>query len=114
LNTIEHLILLDLLGAPNPTISSFFPDTGWLFDAMVAAESRIAESGLIDSGGLQSFTSFFTQRTGYESGVGFIEDDHVPFLRHGVPILHVIANPFPRVWHTLKVCFSRRPYDLWV
>lgn len=102
LNTIEHLILLDLLGAPNPTIRSFFPDTGWLFDAMVAAESRLAESGLIDAGGSQSFTSFFTPRTGYESGMGFIEDDHLPFLRHGVPILHVIANPFPRVWHTLK------------
>lgn len=35
--------------------------------------------------------------------MGFIEDDHVPFMKKGVSILHIIAYPFPRVWHTLKV-----------
>ena len=34
-----------------------------------------------------------------------IEDDHVPFLTRGVNVLHVIASPFPRVWHTLAVSF---------
>jgi len=29
----------------------------------------------------------------------YIEDDHIPFLRKGVPILHVIPTPFPVVWH---------------
>lgn len=24
----------------------------------------------------------------------------IPFLRRGVPIVHVIATPFPPVWHT--------------
>jgi hypothetical protein len=35
-------------------------------------------------------------------------DDHLPFLRRGVSVLHVIAEPFPRVWHTLgvSVCYS--------
>jgi hypothetical protein len=32
---------------------------------------------------------------------GFIADDHVPFLRRGVDILHVIPTPFPKFWHTL-------------
>ncbi|NXY40062.1 QPCTL protein, partial [Pomatorhinus ruficollis] len=31
---------------------------------------------------------------------GPVEDDHVPFLQRGVPVLHVIPTPFPRVWHT--------------
>jgi hypothetical protein len=39
--------------------------------------------------------------------MGFaIEDDHIPFLRRGVEILHVIdASPsrgFPVVWHNMK------------
>lgn len=29
-----------------------------------------------------------------------IEDDHLPFLRRGVKILHLIPYPFPSVWHT--------------
>ena len=29
-----------------------------------------------------------------------IDDDHKPFLKRGVPILHLITIPFPNVWHT--------------
>ena len=31
---------------------------------------------------------------------GAIEDDHVPFLQRGVPVLHLISTPFPRGWHS--------------
>jgi len=31
---------------------------------------------------------------------GGISDDHVPFLRRGVPVLHLIPKPFPAFWHT--------------
>ncbi|KAL1947997.1 hypothetical protein VTO73DRAFT_13721 [Trametes versicolor] len=106
LGTIEHLILLDLLGAPNPTILSSFVDTAWLFDAMAAAETRLAQAGAFVYGTdgaetQEKFTSFFTPREGVY-GFGGIEDDHIPFLRLGVSVLHVIANPFPRVWHKLQ------------
>ncbi|KAJ8496844.1 hypothetical protein ONZ51_g913 [Trametes cubensis] len=106
LGTIEHLILLDLLGAPRPQIRSSFVDTAWLFDAMAASEKRLAESGAFVYGNdgpetQEKFTSFFVPRDqGYS--FGGIEDDHIPFLRLGVSVLHVIANPFPRVWHTIK------------
>ncbi|KAL7750579.1 hypothetical protein RI367_003920 [Sorochytrium milnesiophthora] len=33
---------------------------------------------------------------------GGIEDDHVPFLDRGVPVLHLIPYPFPTVWHRLQ------------
>ncbi|XP_009278957.1 PREDICTED: glutaminyl-peptide cyclotransferase-like protein [Aptenodytes forsteri] len=33
---------------------------------------------------------------------GPVEDDHVPFLQRGVPVLHLIPTPFPPVWHTLE------------
>ncbi|KAH8107941.1 hypothetical protein BXZ70DRAFT_884538 [Cristinia sonorae] len=106
ISTIEHFILLDLLGAPKPTIRSSFRETGWLFDAMVSVERRLAEHGAFTYDGdkattKDSWTSFFMTRTGMEFGGG-IEDDHIPFYRLGVDILHIIANPFPRVWHRLE------------
>ncbi|KZO90513.1 hypothetical protein CALVIDRAFT_464535, partial [Calocera viscosa TUFC12733] len=109
LSTIEHLVLLDLLGAASPLITNYFPDTGWLFDALVSSQSRLAEQGLLDvpelvaeehKGKWEVWDSFFVPRTS-AARAWHIEDDHIPFLKHGVPILHVIASPFPRVWHTL-------------
>ena len=105
LSTIEHLILLDLLGAPHPLIRSSFVSTAWLYDEMVSAEKRLGDSGAYaygnDDGG--KWTSYFLPRSNSDHNFGGVEDDHLPFLRMGVDILHVIANPFPRVWHTLRV-----------
>jgi glutaminyl-peptide cyclotransferase len=28
-----------------------------------------------------------------------IEDDHIPFSERGVPVVHLIPVPFPKVWH---------------
>ncbi|EIW84879.1 hypothetical protein CONPUDRAFT_97283 [Coniophora puteana RWD-64-598 SS2] len=105
LATIEHLILLDLLGAPTPSIKAYFPDTAWLFDAMASAERQLAESGALYEVGATdttSWKSFFLPRTGTDFSFGYIGDDHVPFLQRGVNILHIITLPFPTVWHTLK------------
>jgi len=107
LSGIEHLILLDLLGAPHPVIRSSFITTGWLFDQMKAAELRLAESGAFvydadPDTTLDSWSSFFIPRGNNVFNFGGVEDDHIPFLRLGVNVLHVIANPFPRVWHTLQ------------
>ncbi|KAG2135219.1 uncharacterized protein EDB93DRAFT_1242599 [Suillus bovinus] len=105
LSTIEHIILLDLLGAPNPTIRSYFIDTAWLFDAMISAETRLKDAGALDEAETSTnFRSFFLPRTGSgnQYNYGYIGDDHVPFLQKGVNILHIIAYPFPHVWHTLR------------
>ncbi|KAG8970785.1 hypothetical protein FRC03_000002 [Tulasnella sp. 419] len=104
LSGIEHLILLDLLGAASPLVRSYFPATAWLFDAFVSAERRLGDAGKFNEGDdlWRDWDSFFVPRTGYASqNFGHIEDDHIPFLRRGVNILHMIASPFPRVWHTL-------------
>jgi len=103
LSTIEHLILLDLLGAADPSIRSYFLDTAWLFDGLVTAEHRLRDSGALHEFKQSSWKSFFVQRKGSDTSFGYIGDDHLPFLKRGVSILHLIANPFPRVWHTLKV-----------
>ena len=108
LGTIEHLILLDLLGAPNPQIRSSFLDTAWLHDVIASVEERLADSGAFayrkDGVQANEFVPFFVPRTNPHFSFGGIEDDHIPFQRLGVNVLHIIASPFPHVWHTLEVC----------
>ena len=101
LSTIEHLVLLDLLGAAHPQVHSYFPDTAWLFDALASAETRLRHAGILDAGKLGH--SFFRSRAAADQSQSYMGDDHVPFLRRGVSVLHVIAEPYPAVWHTLGV-----------
>ena len=108
LSGVEHLILLDLLGAHEPSIRSYFPDTTWLFNAMISAERRLGESGAFiygDKKGMEpgQWKSYFLQRQINLGWWGYIGDDHVPFLERGVSILHIIPEPFPSVWHKLTV-----------
>jgi len=109
LDGIEHLILLDLLGAPSPVIRSYFLDTAWLFDAMVSVERRLGDNGAFAYGSETSMApgkwkSYFRPRTTRTMNFGYIGDDHVPFLVRGVSVLHIIPEPFPSVWHRLAVC----------
>ncbi|KAG6837279.1 hypothetical protein H0H93_012284 [Arthromyces matolae] len=111
LDGIEHLILLDLLGAPQPSIRSFFLDTAWLFDHLVSLESRLGDTGAFAYGEAQQMApgkwkSYFKPRQDAQINYGFIGDDHVPFLQKGVSILHLIPEPFPSVWHTLKLLYG--------
>ncbi|KAJ7632958.1 glutaminyl-peptide cyclotransferase-like protein [Roridomyces roridus] len=104
---IEHFILLDLLGSENPLIRSYNLDTAWLFDALVSVEQRLGESGAFAYGDEQSmiagkWSSFFYKRTAVDVNLGGIGDDHVPFLRKGVDVLHLITSPFPSVWHSVR------------
>ncbi|MEJ1287138.1 glutaminyl-peptide cyclotransferase (glutaminyl cyclase) [Cricetulus griseus] len=56
LDGMDLLVLLDLIGAANPTFPNFFPRTTRWFNRLQAI---------------------------------------------GVPVLHLIASPFPEVWHTM-------------
>lgn len=115
LSRISHLVLLDLLGAPNPVIRSFYPSTGWLFDEFHHAEDRLGRAGLLWPGVTGNKyaakaaklgaieRSFFVPRQGAQTYGGGIEDDHLPFVANGVPVVHLITLPFPSVWHTIAV-----------
>ncbi|CAG7846132.1 Peptide hydrolase {ECO:0000256/RuleBase:RU361240} {ECO:0000256/RuleBase:RU361240} [Serendipita indica DSM 11827] len=117
ISTIEHFVLLDLLGSPRPLISSHFPSTAWLFDGLVHIEHRLGRIGMFnedpnanpgqsdpdgEAGEWHAWSSFFVPRSSYAHNWGGIEDDHIPFMQRGVNILHIIATPFPQVWHTIK------------
>lgn len=69
LHTIEHLVLLDLLGSPGPRILQWYRETGWLFDEMRRADERLRGAGLVE--GTEGW--FSSQVFG-----GTIEDDQVP------------------------------------
>ncbi|KDR73552.1 hypothetical protein GALMADRAFT_71864 [Galerina marginata CBS 339.88] len=106
LDGIEHIILLDLLGAKNPSLRSYFIDTAWLFDSMVSVERRLGDSGAFVYGketnmAAGQWRSWFRSRTVNNVNFGYVGDDHIPFLQKGISILHLISEPFPRVWHTL-------------
>ncbi|XP_077049191.1 LOW QUALITY PROTEIN: glutaminyl-peptide cyclotransferase-like protein [Agelaius phoeniceus] len=87
------LVLLDLLGAPSPAIHSHFPQSHAGSCACTASSSVCAAWG--------SCSRRRRRFSALAPAPGPVEDDHVPFLRRGVPVLHVIPTPFPRVWHTL-------------
>ncbi len=97
INTIEHMVLLDLLGAANPSVPSYFDSTQWMHGAMADAETRLRDAGVLWPAGHSGARSFFSHHKPW----GGIEDDHLPFLHAGVPILHIIPSPFPSVWHKM-------------
>lgn len=110
----EVLVLLDLIGAPNPKFYSFYANTDGLHKSLHDIERSLAKQKLLEGKNLM-----FMNRPAQ----GLVDDDHRPFLQESklnlgnsntfnnslicllsspsdVPILHVIATPFPDVWHT--------------
>lgn len=97
IDRMEVMVLLDLLGAPEPRFYSYFVDTRPVYDRFVDIESRLNDIDAMETRCSRCRTNYFIN----SSQLALIEDDHIPFLRKNVPIVHVIPNPFPSVWHTL-------------
>lgn len=97
LQRIDILVLLDLLGAPDPKFYSYFKETEQWYVRMAEAEERLAEMGQ-----LRQYSRGHPQQTYFakRSFPSYVEDDHIPFMKRKVPILHIIPHPFPDVWHT--------------
>ncbi|XP_071491509.1 glutaminyl-peptide cyclotransferase-like [Diadema antillarum] len=95
LHGMDMFILLDLLGARNPSIPNFFRSTSTWYNRMANIEQRLKRAKLTSRYNRNYFNG--NQRFG-----GGIQDDHIPFLEKGVRILHLIPSPFPSVWHTMQ------------
>lgn len=102
LDKIDMLVLLDLIGAPDPKFYSFFAKTETWHSRLVDIEERLASVGLLEhytsSGVTRHLPNRYFQPSALRSS--YIEDDHIPFLKRNVPILHLIPVPFPEFWHT--------------
>ncbi|XP_075973206.1 glutaminyl-peptide cyclotransferase-like [Anticarsia gemmatalis] len=97
LKRIDVMVLLDLLGCPDPVFFSYFQSTEKWYVRLAVAEQRLAELSQFEgySKGKVEQTYFRLRSSG-----AVIEDDHIPFMRRNVDILHIIPSPFPSVWHT--------------
>ncbi|PYH47367.1 glutaminyl-peptide cyclotransferase family protein [Aspergillus saccharolyticus JOP 1030-1] len=106
LDSISLFVLLDLLGAKEPTIQSFFPTTHWAYKKLATLERRLRELKQLQSS--DPGRSWFPHLAKSEHEIPLymrIEDDHIPFLRRGVEVLHIIDagdRGFPKVWHTMQ------------
>ena len=97
---MDMLVLLDLLGAPDPAFYSINPETLQWYLSLERTENQLGNMNLFKGYTSHGFTSesvtrYFQQRS-VQAG---IEDDHIPFMRRNVKILHLIPLPFPSVWH---------------
>ncbi|CAD7079794.1 unnamed protein product [Hermetia illucens] len=103
LKKIDMMVLLDLLGGADPNFYSFFKKTESWYMLLVSIEERLAEGNFmsdytvsVSSAASRKMTNRYFQTM---SSNALIEDDHIPFLKRGLPILHVIPIPFPECWH---------------
>ncbi|XP_043919623.1 glutaminyl-peptide cyclotransferase-like protein [Protopterus annectens] len=92
----DLFVLLDLLGAPNPLFLNHFDDTSRWFERLLSIEKRLHRLNLLQLHPVEQM--YFHKDISY----GSVEDDHVPFMEKGVPVLHLIPLPFPRVWHKME------------
>ena len=81
LRDIAALVLLDMVGEPGPRFLREANSTPWLVDAIWATARRLGHGA--------AFPNDATP----------VEDDHVAFLRAGVPAVDVIDIDYPP-WHT--------------
>ncbi|KAK7104862.1 glutaminyl-peptide cyclotransferase-like [Littorina saxatilis] len=95
LSSIRELILLDLIGTTDTQFISHFQSTSSLFEHLMKLEKYLRSNNMLTSGHTRKI---FNSYGGYSGG---IEDDHIPFLRKGVEVLHLISTPFPSVWHKI-------------
>jgi glutaminyl-peptide cyclotransferase len=101
LDSISLFVLLDLLGAADPSIPSYFSMTHWAYTNMAKLEQRMRDLGLLESRPKRG--NFFPDaKKDKVFSNGFVSDDHVPFMKRGVEILHIIPTPFPDVWHKME------------
>jgi glutaminyl-peptide cyclotransferase len=81
LSTLKALVLLDMIGDRDLKIRRDANSTPWLVDSLWAAAAKLGHSG--------TFSNELTT----------VEDDHLPFLRAGVPAVDIIDLENP-TWHT--------------
>ena len=81
LQDLRALVLLDMIGDKDLLIRRDASSTPWLVDIVWAAAARLGH------------------RSVFSNELTTIEDDHVPFLKAGVPAVDVIDLDYP-AWHT--------------
>ncbi len=82
LKSLRALILLDMIGDRNLTIRRESNSTRWLTEIVWGAAKKLGHRAFMDE-----------ETT--------VEDDHIPFLKAGVPSVDIIDLDYPQ-WHTAQ------------
>ena len=82
LKSVRAFILLDMIGDRNLTIRRESNSTRWLTDIVWGAAKKLGHRAFMDE-----------ETT--------VEDDHIPFVKAGVPSLDIIDLDYPQ-WHTAE------------
>lgn len=101
IDSISLFVLLDLLGASDPHVPSYFPTTHWAYQNLAKIEDRMRRLELLESKPNGPFLPDSSKEQ-WQFHHGFVQDDHVPFMERGVHILHLIPTPFPASWHKME------------
>ncbi len=88
LASIKAFVLLDMIGDRNLDISRDANSTPWLVDTVWAAAARIGH------------------RATFVDSLTTIEDDHLPFVRAGIPSVDIIDLNYA-AWHTAEDDIAR-------
>jgi len=100
LQSIDVFVLLDLLGAKDPSFINYYKSSETYFNSLSDIEAMLSNQKLLATVTGNSNNKYFIKSEGMVGTTKlFIDDDHKPFLRKNVPILHIIPYPFPSVWH---------------
>jgi glutaminyl-peptide cyclotransferase len=83
LRTLQAFVLLDMIGDKDLVIRRDANSTPWLVDIVWNAAARLGHGG--------TFSNELTS----------IDDDHMPFVRAGVPSVDIIDLDYP-AWHTAE------------
>lgn len=102
LSSISLFLLLDLLGAENPKVPSYFKTTHWAYQHLATLESRLRSLTLMQSNPKYPFLPDSNKKSNNFNAIYGVQDDHIPFMARGVEVLHMIPTPFPSVWHTMS------------
>jgi glutaminyl-peptide cyclotransferase len=81
LTSLKALVLLDMIGDRNLDIRREANSTPWLVDIIWSAAARLGH------------------RATFVDELTTVEDDHIPFIRAGVPSVDIIDLNYPE-WHT--------------
>ncbi|KAL2915513.1 hypothetical protein HK105_204915 [Polyrhizophydium stewartii] len=105
LHQIDALVLLDLLGTSDASIPNTHQETAHIWDRLVDIQRRLVRFGIVSKHLSDRVLNpkdrgFFQPGLSRYLSADSVQDDHVPFYRRGVPVVHCIPVPFPSVWHT--------------
>lgn len=96
LSRIELFVLLDLIGSSDTSFVMYNTRLRHHYESLQKYEKAHLTRAGYGSALVRRESAFKGRIMPFD----FVEDDHVPFKQRNVPILLLLAHPFPKVWHT--------------